>query len=342
MKKDINIQPVLGLTNVQQTKSLPALQVQFSYRERLTAQKVCSDIISRFINASSEDQLGSQLATIQFMKDEFERAQRNLTEAETKLQAYRMKNAGRLPDDMQTNVQQMNALEQRLGSLSDGATRISEHRMMLDANLRFAKDRLSSLKSGSTGSGSRSERVTQLDKDIQDLEANIANMKDRYTEAFPDLQAARDRLATLKRQRDEAAKTAADSKADTTPAETPAMARERMDAQGAVDAVQTQLKAVALEEQENSRQLAAVNSALKNLQARVQEAPSGEMEYSDLIHAQVLAKAKYDDMENKLHRSSLSMNLERRKQGETVELLDSASLPTEATAPKRAMIIPIG
>jgi succinoglycan biosynthesis transport protein ExoP len=342
MKKDIIIQPVLGLTNVQQTKSMPALQVQFSYRERLTAQKVCSDIISRFMSASSENSLDSQLATNSFMKDQFEQAQRNLAEAETKLQTYRMKNAGRLPDDMQTNVQQMNALEQRLGSLSDGATRLSERRMMLDTNLRFAKDRFGSLKNGSTGSSSRNERVTQLEKDIQDLEASIANMKDRYTEAFPDLQAARDRLATLKRQRDDAAKSAAESKTDAAPTETPAMARERMDAQGAVDAVQTQLKAAALEEQENTRQLASVNSALKSIEARVQEAPSGEMEYADLIHAQVLAKTKYDDMENKLHRSALSMNLERRKQGETLELLDSASLPTEATKPQRAMIIPIG
>jgi hypothetical protein len=36
------------------------------------------------------------------------------------------------------------------------------------------------------------------------------------------------------------------------------------------------------------------------------------------------------------------MDLEKRKQGETLELLESASLPVEPTKPNRATIIPIG
>jgi uncharacterized protein involved in exopolysaccharide biosynthesis len=232
-------------------------------------------------------------------------------------------------------------LGQRMSSLSDAATRNSERRMMMDSNLRIAKDRLASLKSSGAAGGSRNERTVQLDKDIQDLESSIANMKDRYTEDYPDLQSARDRLATLKRQRDDAVKAAADAKPDTTP-ESPALARERQDAQAAVQQIQTSLKAVALEDEQTTRALAAVNSELRAYQSKVEQAPAGEMEYAGLIHDQVLAKQKYDDMENKLHRSSLSMDLERRKQGETLELLDDASLPTEATAPKRAMIIPVG
>jgi uncharacterized protein involved in exopolysaccharide biosynthesis len=341
MSDNLKILPVVGLTNVQQTRSLPAMQVQFSYRDRFLANKVCRDIVSRFMNASSEDSLSSQVATNSFMKDEFERAQHTLQEAERKLQTYRMKNAGRLPDDMQTNIQQMNALGQRMSSLSDAATRNSERRMMMDSNLRIAKDRLASLKSSGAAGGSRNERTVQLDKDIQDLESSIANMKDRYTEDYPDLQSARDRLATLKRQRDEAVKAAADAKPDTTP-ESPTLARERQDAQAAVQQIQTSLKAVALEDEQTTRALAAVNAELRAYQSKVEQAPAGEMEYAGLIHDQVLAKQKYDDMENKLHRSSLSMDLERRKQGETLELLDDASLPTEATAPKRAMIIPVG
>jgi protein tyrosine kinase modulator len=341
MQKNLNILPVMGLTNVQQTRSLPAMQIQFSYRDRFLANKVCRDIVSRFINANSEDSLSSQLATNSFMKDEFERAQHTLQEAERKLQTYRMKNAGRLPDDMQTNIQQMNALGQRMSSLSDAATRNSERRMMMDSNLRIAKDRLASLKSSGAAGGSRNERTIQLDKDIQDLESNIASMKDRYTEDYPDLQSARDRLATLKRQRDDAVKAAADAKPDTTP-ESPTLARERQEAQAALQQIQTSLKAAALEDEQTTRALAAVNTELRVYQSKVEQAPAGEMEYAGLIHDQLLAKQKYDDMENKLHRSSLSMDLERRKQGETLELLDDASLPTEATAPKRAMIIPVG
>jgi len=55
-----------------------------------------------------------------------------------------------------------------------------------------------------------------------------------------------------------------------------------------------------------------------------------------------LARAKYLDMEGKRSLSSQAMDLERRKQGENMELLDQASLPTEPTAPKRRSIVPTG
>lgn len=341
MKDAIQLRAVMGVTNVQKANSLPAMEVSFTYRDRFAAQKVCQDIISRFMSTSSEDTMSSQVATNSFVTDELERARRTLNDAEKKLQDYRMKNAGRLPEEMQTNIQQMNALEQRMASLSDAATRNSERRMMFDYSLRTAKDRLASLKNVGTASAARSERVTELDKEIEQLDSNVTSMKDRYTDDYPDLQAARDRLSTLKRQRDEALKNAAGSKSESTP-ETPLMQRERMEAQAVVEGIQTQIKAAALEEQQTTRELASVNAALRNYQAKVQDAPSGALEYASLVGDEKLARQKYEDMENKVHRSSLSMDLERRKQGETIEMLDSASLPVEPTAPKRAMIIPVG
>lgn len=341
MKEAIQIRPILGVTNLQRNSSLPAMQVQFSYRDRFIANKVCSDIISRFMNASSEDSMSSQTATNVFVKDELERLQRTLNDAEKRLQEYKLKNAGHLPEEMTTNIQQMNALQQRMSSLGEAATRNSERRMMLDVNLHIAKDRLASVRNTSAATASHNERVSDLDKQIQELDSNVTGMKDRYTDDYPDLQAARDRLATLKRQRDEAAKNAASSKSETA-TETPLVTRERMEGQATVDAIQAQIKAAGLEEEQTTRELASVNASLRNYQAKVQAAPAGEMEYASLIRDAQLARQKYEDMEGKVHKSSLSMDLERRKQGETLELLDSASLPMEPTKPQRAMIIPVG
>jgi hypothetical protein len=81
---------------------------------------------------------------------------------------------------------------------------------------------------------------------------------------------------------------------------------------------------------------------LRSYEARVESIPAGEREYADLVRDSNLARVKYDDLENKMNKSRLSIDLERRKQGETLELLESASLPTDPTKPQRAMIIPIG
>lgn len=44
----------------------------------------------------------------------------------------------------------------------------------------------------------------------------------------------------------------------------------------------------------------------------------------------------------KLSASNVSVDLETRKQGENLELLDQASLPTAPAAPNRRKIVPIG
>jgi hypothetical protein len=106
--------------------------------------------------------------------------------------------------------------------------------------------------------------------------------------------------------------------------------------------LQTQLKANSMEAQQISHQMAAVNADLQNYQSRLEGIPASEKEYVELMHERDLAKQHYDDMEGRRNKSRISVDMEKRKQGETLEVLDSASLPAAPTAPKRAMIVPAG
>src|SRR5205823_37913 len=65
-------------------------------------------------------------------------------------------------------------------------------------------------------------------------------------------------------------------------------------------------------------------------------------EYAELIRDRDLAKQKYQELEGKRQKSAISMDMESHQQGETLEVLDGASLPTTPTAPKRSLIIPLG
>ncbi len=243
---------------------------------------------------------------------------------------------------MQTNLSQMNVLENRASTLSEAATRNEEARMMLESELTIARDRLASLKPGSLQSVAQNQKVADLDKEIDKLQDTIAAMKDQFTDNYPDLQAARDRLVSLKKQRDEAAKEKPE-KADTpTPPDNPMLNKERLDAQAAVEEIQTQLKAHALEAAKIKQQTSAVNTALGAYQGRISGGVSGDKDYGDLLQDREIAKKEYDDLEAKREKGATALDLERRKQGETLELLDSASLPPEPYAPKRYIIIPLG
>jgi uncharacterized protein involved in exopolysaccharide biosynthesis len=340
MKEGILIRPTMGVTNIQSGKNVPAMQVQFSYRDRFLAMKVCSDLVSRFMSASSQETLQGQVSANSFLTDEFDHAKRELEATEQKLQDYRIRNSGKLPEQMQQNMAQMGALDQRLNSLTDASTRNSERRMMLDTQLHIAKDRLAAVKATTPSSQARNDKVMATEREIEDLQSTIASMKDRYTDDYPDLQSAKDRLAVLKRQREDAGKTP--SKAAESGVESPLVARERMDAQATIEAIQSNIKAAQVEDASINREIGSLSSVLRGYQGRVQESPAGEKEYTELMRDRDAAKLQFDTFQAKMQLSRISLNMERQKQGETMELLDAASTPTTPTAPKRSWIIPIG
>lgn len=339
MHRSIRIVPVGGSS--MGNKFLPAMQVAFSYKDKYTAQRVCNDLVSRFMSLSSQDVVQSTQEAGQFLQDELQEAKRDLDQVEQKLSAFREAHAGRLPDEVQENLQEMNALDGRLGALSEAANRNSEQRMMLENELHIAKDRLAAASYHSAQAQWQNQKVAALDNQIETLQNNIAAMRERYTEDYPDLQAAKDQLARLQRDREAAAKEKPPKSAETT-GEAPVVTRDRLDAQENIDRIQTQLKANAMEMAQINRDMAGVNSALHNYQGRLEGEPAGEKEYSDLLRDRDLAKQRYINLEMKLETSNVSIDMERRKQGETLELLDAASLPTNPTAPKRTMILPIG
>ncbi len=283
----------------------------------------------------------SQEQAHEFLSDEFDRSKRELEVLDQKLADFRTRNAGRLPEQMELNIQQMNALSQRASQLNEAVNRNNEQKMFIESAIRIARDRLNAIKDVTPQSQARNDRVTDLDHQIETLQTSIEGMKDRYTESFPDLVQARQQLVVLQRQRAEAMKERP-AKAENASAESQATTRERLDAQAQIDGLQTQLKGNAMEAQQLTRDLAAVSHDLQSYQGRLEGVPAGEKEYAQLMHDRDLAKQHYDDLEMKRHKSSISMDMERRKQGETLEVLDAASLPTSPTAPKRSVDIPMG
>ena len=340
MKGAIRIRPVEGVTNIS-GKELPAMQVAFSYDNASIAQKVCADIVSRFMDANTHEALDIQQQADSFINDQYNQAKKDLDAIDQKLADFRTKNAGRLPDEVQANLAQMSAVQQRGSGISDAQARLDEQRMMLKSELDMAKERLRTVQANSPQTQAQSQKVNELDREIDSLESSIANMKNRYTDNYPDLQAATDRLALLKKEREDAFKDKP-KPPDANSPEVTALSRERQDAETVVRQYQTQLDANAMEAKRLQSQAAQVNNALAGFQSRLDTLPAGEKEYTQLMQDREIVKQRYDQLSVQREKSAASIKLNLRKQGTSLEVLDSASLPTTPSQPKRYMIIPIG
>jgi hypothetical protein len=68
----------------------------------------------------------------------------------------------------------------------------------------------------------------------------------------------------------------------------------------------------------------------------------GARQYGDLVRDRETAKDKYLALQLNYSKALLAADMENRKQGETLELLDPASLPQTQSEPKRPVVISIG
>jgi uncharacterized protein involved in exopolysaccharide biosynthesis len=122
----------------------------------------------------------------------------------------------------------------------------------------------------------------------------------------------------------------------------PMYEREGRQLDAAIERVEAQLKAKDAEAKAYGIDVANAEKGIRTMQSRIESTPVSEQQYADIIRDREVAKMKYDDLNKKRSQSQIAEDLERRQQGETLEVLDAASLPQTPTQPKRPMILGAG
>jgi polysaccharide chain length determinant protein (PEP-CTERM system associated) len=340
---------------------LAAFPISFAYENRLVAQRVTQDLVSRFIDESIRSRATQSLSTTNFLKDQWDDAKRDLDAIEQKVAAFRARNAGRLPDQMQTTMQRIQGMETQLNGITWSINRATQDKLQLESDGQIARTQLSQLMAAippEDSSPTRRERNPQLlqtEKEISSVEATLARARERYREAHPDVAVIRDHLASLQARRDELVKQQEqedkEREKERLAAAASAPARRRVDVaivknaqaiEANIAKLQSQVQAKEIEIQELVKQQRKLADAIKSANEHLKINPSDESEYTLLLQDRDLARKRYDDTNILLAKSEVATNRENRKQGESLELLDSASLPQNPAAPKRWLIISMG
>lgn len=342
MQKAIGINAIASplMKNNPNGRIYPALQISYEYWERYTAQKVCAELVTRFINENLRQQEDSSIGTTQFLKDQYSQAKAELESIDKKLTDFRVANAGHLPEEMQSNVTQMNALEMRIQTMTSQLGRIAEDRMMQESRKQYIQNQLTSLKDDALGASAQNERLVEADRDIKTAQSNLNQLRQRYTEDHPDIATTKAQLAQLRQRKEDILKE--EPEKSTIPVMNPTVARDRKALEADLHQTETALKAKDFEEKQVKREIDRATERLGTYQSRLSSGPMGEAVYTQMVRDREIAREKYQNLDKNMSKSAMYDALQQRKQGETLEILETASLPETPTAPKRYLIIPIG
>ncbi len=332
-----------------QQRFASAFAISFSYTDRYKAQAVVRELVSKFTEETNNQLRQQANTTTQFLSDQLKIAKTNIDNLDQEMTKFKLENAGRLPEQLQANLQAVNTLEMQLQSVNESINRDAQDKMMLETqfqNLQHQAAFLSqNLEQASGREQVKNERLIQLNNRIMEFDTQISALRQTYREDHPDIRKAEAQLAVLKKQRDDLEKEETSNAAKTTPAKmvtNPQVAQSLESLKMSMANVRAQIQARNMEMEQRAKRQKELQAAIAAFQAKIEASPINEQRYAALQRDYQLAKANYDEMSKRQEISETASNLEERKAGENLETLDPASLPEQAAEPNRLLIAAAG
>jgi protein tyrosine kinase modulator len=350
---DIKVVPLaLSLQQSERGQRYPAFEIQFSYNNRFTAQKVVENLVARFLEENTREVSQETVSTTQFLRDQWDLAKKKLDAVEQQLSVFRSRNLGHLPEEQQSNFSQLNAMQSQMLNLNTSMNRVNQEKLLFENQLRIYRDQLSSLKDPVVQEQvlqQKNDKLSEKDREITQLENTLVTERERYKDTHPDVQRLIALIASAKKQRETLAKEEETKKPDATAGASapvrppnPQFVREQRDLDAQIQRIQGMIQAKDLEMEDYKKQAKDAEATIRAYQSRIEGIPVGIKEYDELIRERELAKREYEDLDRRLNTSTMSTALVNHQQGERLEQLDPPSLPQTPSEPKRPMIIAVG
>jgi succinoglycan biosynthesis transport protein ExoP len=333
-----------------------AFTISFSYPDRFKAQAVVRELVTKFTEQNVTVQRNQANLTSQFLNDEMKQAKDRMDNLEQALMKFKAQYMGRLPEQFQANVAQLNTYQMMVSQANEGLSRLQQTKLQLETQLQnnntnanYYNSLLEDQVSVNPQAQVRNEKLNQLNQRIMNLQSEIAALTEQLTPNHPTIKRAQASLAAMEKQRQEAEKEDLERQAAAPP---PGPTVKRIPNQQAYKAVQdiaasnnvlkTEMQNLNLQMDEKVKQIQELNKTIANYQSRVEGSPQLEGQYLALTRDLSLAKQSYEDLHRRNEVSDTAKDLEEHKAGENLEVLDAASDPQAPAEPNRLQMAAMG
>jgi polysaccharide chain length determinant protein (PEP-CTERM system associated) len=310
-------------------------RIAFVARDAQVAASVVTRLADMYIAENQRDREVIADDTNEFLESQLLEAKDRLVEHEKKLEAYRMRHAGELPTQFESNLQMIQATQVQLQSLAESMNRDRDRRLALETALAEAK------KGGAPSAADRAalglpaeSPEASLASQVETARRELRELQRRLTASHPDVVAKTNQLADLE------ARLAAEPPAlgpATDPASDAAAAAEARvrQIQAEIDKLDAQ---IAVKEQEEVR----LNGVIADYRKRVDAVPARETEMTELMRDYDTLQKTYTSLLASRQSSAIAANLERRQIGEQFKVLDPARPAERPFSPDRVRLNLLG
>lgn len=324
MRKDIKIELVVpGQANATQVSrkagDLTGFTVSYTGKSPNVAQQVTQELSGLFIRENIDTTQEINKGATDFLQMQLDEAAKDLAQQEAKLKEFKGHHLGELPEQLTSNLQILQGLQGRMQGASDALNHAQQQELYLQSLL------------GQYGGSGKSDDTTggsapvEIDQRLTAMRAELAGLKTKYTDKHPDI---------VHLEQDIAATEALKKNMEKESLDNPGTASSSSSkGQNSLAQIKSQLKANELEISNRRRDLQMVEAQMAAYQGRLNQTPVSEQELSNIERDHQQSLANYNSLLAKKQAADLASDLVNRQQGDTLQLVDPASLPEKPSFP---------
>jgi uncharacterized protein involved in exopolysaccharide biosynthesis len=194
LRKSITVSAVRPMAETR-ASGLPGFTVSVVASQAYTAQQICTEITSFFMQQNVLIRERRAEDTTQFLTKQLNESKRKLDEQDAKLADFQRRYMGELPDQMQTNFSLLTGLASQLEATSQALNRAQQDKM-------FIQNQLDVQPLAQTVVSAPAD-PDMLQKQLESLQIRLAALQPQYTEAHPDVRRLKKDIAQLQRKIEE-------------------------------------------------------------------------------------------------------------------------------------------
>jgi succinoglycan biosynthesis transport protein ExoP len=329
MRKDI----ALDLVRDPRDNRITAFKIDYSASDPHVAQKVTQELTELFINENLEVRQQQSEDTTKFLGTQLEAARQSLAQQDAKIRIFKGEHIGDLPTQQASNLQILAGMQSQLGNEQDALNTAHQQQVYLQTLINQYRTLQGTPKSADGVGG-----LPSIDKELERLRSELADLSSKYTDQYPDVGKVKDQIAKTEKMRDALiadlknhanAETQADS--STAPRDLTVDPTQN----AAILQLQSQLQANRIEISNREQGIAALKAKVNDYQGRLNDEPVREQQLADLTRGYDQSRSSYDDLLKKENESKMATSMEQMEKGERFRMIDPPSFPMKPDFPDR-------
>src|SRR5215208_2676416 len=333
MHRDIDVK-----INTSRNDITNGFNISFRYPDPKAAQVITSELAAKYINVQTTNNLNSNTAAKAFIDNQVSQAKEELSAVDKQRLDFMSTHVGNLPSEAESLFNQLSGLREEQKALMSEVGRLQDRRaaatnqliLIKQQNVQIIEDVAGQLTDPKT-TMAWSQLVTRR----ASLEGELTRLRQELKEKHPDVIAKQAEVDQVKEQMDQMV---AESKEKIKEKEDKLKKRPDLSASSvqqeiniADGEIKRQQKALA----ENEKQIGAIVERINNV-------PGVEVALGAIERDYQTKKAAYDDLLLQQQKITLGAAATSQQQGEGIEVIDPANLPSKPVAPKRLQLSSLG